>query len=185
MSPSPRTARSARTALAAALLAALALVGCSAPAPVPTSTPTASETADAGASGEPSAPPTTEPPSIDAAERAAIVAGVESGDPAAIGPFMDDPVTYILASSECCGELSAADATGELLAYTGSSSGWSAPLDEAYLDEVRKSPYYADYVPDDVISMMASSDQLVVILGVTGDRITSVLVGHAEVLLFE
>ena len=173
------------TAAAAAALIALALTACTPTDPAPSGTPSASGTSTASETPTPSSTPTPEVPSIDASERAAIVAGVASGDPAAIGPFMAEPVTYILASSECCGPVSAADATGELLAYTGSSSGWTSPLDSAYLDQVRASPYYASYVPADVISMKASSDSLVVILGVTGDRITSVLVGHEDVLLFE
>ncbi len=178
MKPSPRTA------LAAALLALLALTGCVPTAPEPTATPTASETPDTAPSEEPSSTPTPETPSLDDSERAAIVGGVESGNPAAIGPYMADTVTYIIASSECCGPVSPEDATGELLAYTAGSSGWISPVDAAYLDQVRASPYYSDLVPADVIALKASSDGLVVIFGITGDRITSVLVGNEEVLLF-
>ena len=57
-------------------------------------------------------------------------------------------------------------------------------FDPAYLDQVRVSPYYADYVPADVIAMKASSDDLVVIFGIEGELITSVLVGFEDILLF-
>ncbi len=178
MTPAPRTA------LAAAMLVVLALAGCSPTEPEPTETPTASATPDAAETTEPSDPPTTEAPGLDESERASIAAGVERSDPAAIGPYMADPVTYILASSECCGPLTPVDALSELLSYTAASSGWSTAVDPAYLDEVRLSPYYAEYVPADVIAMKASSDDLVVIFGITEDRITSVLVGWENVLLF-
>jgi hypothetical protein len=177
-----RSLRSAAV-LAAAIL--LVLTGCGSPAPAPSAPATASDTPTPSTPPTPSTTPTPAAPSIDDSERAAIVAGVEAGDPAAIGPYFADTVTYIIASSECCGPVSAADATGELISYTGSSSGWASPLDTAYLDQMRMSPYYADLVPADVISMKAASDDLVVILGVSGERITSVLVGHRDVLLFE
>ncbi|MCS0500599.1 hypothetical protein [Protaetiibacter mangrovi] len=177
------TARLASAAAAALLLVALA--GCTpGEAPTPTGTPAASETPSETPTVEPAeetVPPVAE---IDASERAAIVAGIEAGDPAAVGPYLTDPVNYILASSECCGVISAADATGELIGYTSGSSGWSSPVDPAYLDQVRMSPYYGELVPADVIALRASSDGLVVILGVEGDRIASVLVGHEDVLLF-
>lgn len=173
-----------RTALAAAALVVLALAGCSPAEPEPTETPAASATPDAAASEEPTPTPTPDEPVLDESERAAIVEGVETGEPAAIGPHMSDPVTYILASSECCGPVTPVDALSELLSYTAASSGWTTDVDPAYLDQVRASPYYADYVPADVIAMKATSDDLVVIFGITGDRITSVLVGWENVLLF-
>ncbi|MFT4028707.1 MAG: hypothetical protein QM675_02430 [Protaetiibacter sp.] len=178
------TASPARAAAAiTAILLAVALAGCTPGDPAPSGSSSASESPAPTETVEPIDTPTPVPPSIDASERAAIVAGIEAGDPAAVGPWLSEPVTYILASSECCGEISAEDATGELISYTSASSGWASPVDDAYLDQVRASPYYADYVPADVLSLRAASDGLVVILGVTGDRITSMLVGHEEVLL--
>lgn len=181
---------------AIAAIAALALVcALAACAPTGDAGPVAeSPTSPASESPEPT--PTVEPaddptppappaPGIDAAERAAIVAGIEAGDPAAVGPFFADEVDYVLASSECCAAMTAAAATSELLSYASSSSGWVSPLDPAYLETVRGNYYYGAYVPADVISMRAASDGLVVILGVAGDRIVSVLIGGDEVLTYE
>ena len=176
--------RSAAPSAAAALLLLLARAGCGPAEAEPTETPTASATPDEVETETPSPTPTPEPPVLDQSERAAIVEGVETGEPAAIGPHMADPVTYILASSECCGPLTPVDALSELLSYTAGSSGWSTDVDPAYLDQVRVSPYYADYVPADVIAMKASSDDLVVIFGIEGELITSVLVGFEDILLF-
>lgn len=178
MKPSPRITT------AAALLALLALTGCAPAEAEPTETPTASETPQPVESEEPTPTPTPDEPELDASERASIVEGVESSEPAAIGPYMADPVTYILASSECCGPLTPIDALSELLSYTAGSSGWSTDVDPAYLDQVRASDYYADYVPADVIAIKASSDDLVVIFGVENGLITSVLVGFEDILLY-
>lgn len=178
---------------AIAALAALTLV-CALAACAPTGdagpvaespTSPASESPEPTPTVEPADDPTPPAPGIDAAERAAIVAGIEAGDPAAVGPFFADEVDYVLASSECCAAMTAAAATSELLSYASSSSGWVSPLDPAYLETVRGNYYYGAYVPADVISMRAASDGLVVILGVAGDRIVSVLIGGDEVLTYE
>ncbi|PZQ91916.1 MAG: hypothetical protein DI534_02920 [Leifsonia xyli] len=171
-----------RGALAVVLLLALAACAPTVEAP-PSAGPAASGTPSTSPTPTPSTKTTPQPEVIDESERAAIVEGIEAGNPAAVGPFLADEVTFVMAASECCGAISAADAAGGLLSYTSGSSGWTSPVDKAYLDQVRTSVYYGQYVPLDVIALRAASDGTVVVLGVDGDRIVSILVGHEDVLL--
>lgn len=172
----------ARAASAAAALAVLvALVGCAPDAPAPSDPPSSPAPSPSQSEAEP--PSSPGPTGLSDAERQAVVDAVAAGDAAAVAAAMGDPVTYILASSECCGPLPPSDAAAELVSYTSGETGWTSPADPAFVDQVRLSAYYADYVPEDVISMRASST-LIVILGVSGTTIGSVLVGTETTLLY-
>lgn len=177
--------------LAAAAALALALVGCAPSSPASDTETPAASTAGATPSAESESPDeadTPEPeepaePELTGTERQAIVDAVIAGDAAVLAAAMSDPVDYILASSECCGPTTPAAAFAELTGYTSGETGWTSPVDPVYVEQVRGSYFYGDLVPADVITLRSSSG-LVVILGITGDRITSVLVGGEDTLLF-
>ena len=188
MSSSIRTAphrrRFAIVAVAASALA-LVLAGCAAAEPPPghSASDSATPSVEPSPTETPSVSATPTPAALTAEDRASLVEGLRTGDPAAIGPFLADPVTYILASSSCCGPVTPEGALGELLSDTSASSGWVSPIDMAYLDQLRASQYYADYVPADVVAARAD-DGLVVVYGITGAEVTSILIGDEVVLLY-
>lgn len=85
---------------------------------------------------------------------------LESGNTAALEQDFGSTVQVILASSECCGTISAAEAL-DAMSYVGPGSGatWNFTPDEATLASLRAGDY-PDFFPDTAIVGLSSDGYL-------------------------
>lgn len=195
--------RASRTAPPLLLLVALAtlLSGCGGATPggpgepsataTDTATPSPSDTdadGDDGADGGDDGDPGTTPPpagddpdddTLSAAERATIRAAITSGDPAAIEPYLAEPVHLIYAATECCGPLSPADAIAGFDYAENAVPPW-VDVPPADLATYRAS-FYGKWFPADLLAVRAS-DGFVISLGIEGGRITSIFMTWDDII---
>lgn len=176
----------ARTA--PALLSALALValltacgpGSSTPDPGPREpTPTAAPVESATPSAEPeeSEEPAPAPAAgLTAADRAALETAITSGNPAAVEGYLSNPVRVIIMSTECCFDITPAQAVSELSYVTGAPGPWNFALPASTTDPWHSNAYYGYlFTGDDVTGRAA--DGTIVSFGISGGQVTTILMG--------
>lgn len=170
----------ATAALLAGLLTACVPDPGSDPAPEPTGTgaATATPTATAGA-GETPEPTTPPAPTLSADDRANLRDAIASGNTAAVEGYLADPVTVIIMSSECCWDIAPAEAVESLMYVTDAPGPWDWNLPASTIADWRTNQYYGDLFTGDDITGRAA-DGTVVNFGLTGDRVTTILMGFEE-----
>lgn len=128
--------------------------------------------------GDPEPDPEPEP-GLSAADRQNVQEAITSGNTAAIEGYLSDPVTVILMASECCWEISRAEAVAQLSYVTGAPGPWNFNLPAATVDPWRTNPYYGYlFTGDDIVGRAA--DGTIVSFGIEGDQITKILMGFEE-----
>lgn len=185
---------SAMTTARAAALPALALVlllaGCG-PAPSPGSSPdprptgsSTTEPVDPGETDEPEPSAEPEPgpdpePGLSAADRRNVQDAITSGNTAALEGYLSDPVNLIIMASECCWDITPAQAVAELGYVTSAPGPWNFALPAATIDGWRTNVYYGSQFTGDDITGRAS-DGTIVSFGIEGGQITKILMGFEE-----
>lgn len=146
--------------------------------PSPTATSTGDPTATA--EPEPDPDPTYEPePGLSAADRENIQDAITSGNTAAIEGYLSDPVNLIIMASECCWDITPAQAVAELGYVTSAPGPWNFALPAATIDGWRTNVYYGSQFTGDDITGRAS-DGTIVSFGIEGGQITKILMGFEE-----
>jgi hypothetical protein len=168
----------------AAIALAIALTACSPSggSSTPSPTPGASESASPAPGPTPTeseSPAPDDPPAsgLGESDRENLRDSVTSGNTAAIEGYLSEPVNYILAASECCGLISAADAVNNLSYLDNATPPWNFDLPESTIDEWRASLYYGYLFPPDLV-VGESSDGMIVAFGIVGDEVTTVFIGY-------
>ncbi|GHF03863.1 hypothetical protein [Pseudolysinimonas yzui] len=126
------------------------------------------------------ADPAPEPePGLSAADRENVRDAITSGNTAAIEGYLSDPVRVIIMSSECCWDISRADAVDQLSYVTGAPGPWNFALPAATVDPWRTNMYYGYLFTGDDITGRAA-DGTIVSFGIEGGQITKILMGFEE-----
>lgn len=147
------------------------------PTPSVTATDDAEETDDAE-DADPEPDPEPEP-GLSAADRQNVRDAITSGNTAAVEGYLSDPVRVIIMASECCWDISRADAVAQLSYVTGAPGPWNFSLPAATVDPWRTNPYYGSlFTGDDIVGRAA--DGTIVSFGIEGGQITKILMGFEE-----
>ena len=182
-------------AVPVAVLLTLLLAACGPGTPDPESsdptgsaspTPTATETDDAdadegdddGSDDDGSDDPEPET-GLTAADRANLRDAITSGNTAAIEGYLSNPVRVIIMSSECCFDITPAEAVNELSYVTGAPGPWNFSLPSATTDPWHTNTYYGYLFTGDDITGLAA-DGTVVSFGISGGQVTTILMGFEE-----
>jgi len=182
-------------AVPVAVLLTLLLAACGPGTPDPESsdptgsaspTPTATETDDAdadegdddGSDDDGSDDPEPET-GLTAADRANLRDAITSGNTAAIEAYLSNPVRVIIMSSECCFDITPAEAVNELSYVTGAPGPWNFSLPSATTDPWHTNTYYGYLFTGDDITGLAA-DGTVVSFGISGGQVTTILMGFEE-----
>lgn len=182
----PATARTIPLAalLATAALATALLTGCDpgsdVPAPSDPATPAASSTPETTDPIEPE-PSEAPDPALGAADRENLADAIRSGNTAAVEGYFSDPVRVIIMASECCFDISPAEAVNQLSYVTGAAAPWDFDLPATTLDTWRTGWYSEQFTGDEVAGLAA--DGTLIVFGITGDRVTHVLMGFEEIVM--
>ena len=182
-----------------AVLLTLLLAACGAGTPSPEAdhptgsaspTPTATETeeaddadtadadADADADAEESEAPEPET-GLTAADRDNLREAIASGNTAAIEGYLSNPVRVIIMSSECCWDITPAEAVNQLSYVTGAPGPWNFSLPSTTTDPWHTNTYYGYlFTGDDVTGRAA--DGTIVSFGISGGQVTTILMGFEE-----
>jgi hypothetical protein len=149
------------------------------PTPTVVATDAADDEADEG-TDNPEPEPEPEPePGLSAADRQNVRDAITSGNTAAIEGYLSDPVRVIIMASECCWDISRADAVAQLSYVTGAPTPWDFALPAATVDPWRTNIYYGDlFTGDDIVGRAA--DGTIVSFGIEGGQITRILMGFEE-----
>jgi len=185
-------------AVPVAVLLTLLLAACGPGTPDPESsdptgsaspTPTATETDDADADGDgegdddgsdDDGSDDPEPETgLTAADRANLRDAITSGNTAAIEGYLSNPVRVIIMSSECCFDITPAEAVNELSYVTGAPGPWNFSLPSATTDPWHTNTYYGYLFTGDDITGLAA-DGTVVSFGISGGQVTTILMGFEE-----
>jgi hypothetical protein len=160
-----------------AVLITLLLAAC---ASGPTPEPDASETADPTPTVTASETPEPDPePALSAADRQNVIDAITSGNTAAIEGYLSEPVMVILMSTECCGEISRAEAVAQLSYVTAAPGPWDFGLPATTVDPWHSNIYYGDLFTGDDITGRAA-DGTIISFGIEGGVITKILMGFEE-----
>ena len=170
-------------------LLTLLLAACGGATPVPdadesaspTPTVTASDDVEETDDPEDAGPdPDPEPePGLSAADRQNVRDAITSGNTAAVEGYLSDPVRVIIMASECCWDISRADAVAQLSYVTGAPGPWNFSLPAATVDSWRTNAYYGYlFTGDDIVGRAA--DGTIVSFGIEGGQITKILMGFEE-----
>lgn len=89
-----------------------------------------------------------------------IKSAVESGNYAALESLMANPVNFILAATECCGEITPANAVSEMSYASNGTAPWDWNVPEATIDSYRAG-FYVDYFPEGVLVGKAANDFII------------------------
>lgn len=141
-------------------------------------TPTVTET-------EPAAPDDEDPeyadpaPTLSAADRQNVIDAITSGNTAAVEGYLSEPVRVILMSTECCGDLSRAEAVAQLSYVTAAPGPWDFGLPATTVDPWHSNIYYGDLFTGDDITGRAA-DGTIISFGIEGGVITKILMGFEE-----
>lgn len=182
----------ARAAVLPALGIILLLAGCgptpspgSSPDPRPTGSSTAEPVDGGDETDEPedeADPEYTDPepePGLSSADRQNVQDAITSGNTAAIEGYLSDPVNLIIMASECCWDITPAQAVAELGYVTSAPGPWNFSLPAATVDGWRTNVYYGSQFTGDDITGRAS-DGTIVSFGIEGGQITKILMGFEE-----
>jgi hypothetical protein len=164
-----------------AALLTLLLAACGGATPEPDAGESASPTPSVIETETPEETPEPEPepepePGLSAADRENVKAAISSGNTAAIEPYLSDPVRLIIMSSECCWDISRAEAVAELSYVTGAPGPWNFNLPAATTAPWHTNTYYGYLFTGDDITGRAS-DGTIVSFGIEGGQITKILMG--------
>jgi hypothetical protein len=171
-----------------AVLVTLLLAACGGSAPEPDAgesaspspTATATETPVATPDATPEPEPEPEPePGLSAADRENVQDAISSGNTAAIEGYLSDPVRVILMATECCWDISRADAVAQLSYVTGAPGPWNFDLPAATVAPWHTNTYYGYLFTGDDITGRAA-DGTIVSFGIEGGQITKILMGFEE-----
>lgn len=167
-----------------AVLLTLLLAACGGAPPEPDAgestspTPTVMPSSTPGGSPEPEPDPEPEP-GLSAADRQNVRHAITSGNTGAIEGYLSDPVRVIIMSSECCWDISRAEAVAELSYVTGAPGPWNFELPAATVAPWHTNTYYGYLFTGDDITGRAA-DGTIVSFGIEGDEITKILMGFEE-----
>ena len=153
--------------------------GSSTPTPTETETDAADdeEADDEAESDEADAP---EPETgLTASDRANIQDAITSGNTAPIEGYLSNPVRVIIMSSECCWDVTPAEAVSDLSYITGAPGPWNFSLPSATTDPWHTNEYYGYLFTGDDITGRAS-DGTIVSFGISGGQVTTILMGFEE-----
>jgi hypothetical protein len=163
-----------------AALLTLLLAACGTPAPEPDAGESASPTPTVTATPDETPEPEPEPePGLSAADRENVQDAISSGNTAAIEGYLSDPVRVIIMSSECCWDISRAEAVAELSYVTGAPGPWNFNLPAATVAPWHTNTYYGYLFTGDDITGRAA-DGTIVSFGIDGGQITKILMGWDE-----
>jgi hypothetical protein len=167
-----------------AVLLTLLLAACGGGSPVPVSGESASPTPTVVVTETPAESPEPEPepepePGLSAADRQNVRDAITSGNTAAIEGYLSDPVRLIIMSSECCWDVTPAEAVAELPYVTGAPGPWNFNLPAATTDPWHTNTYYGYLFTGDDITGRAA-DGTIVSFGIEGGQITKILMGWDE-----
>lgn len=183
--------RTAPALLGTILLAAL-LTACGPGTPIPTSdaddpsgsptetlTPGPDDT-DAPDPDESDGPdPEPEPAGLSEDDRSNISDAISSGNTAAIEGYLSNPVRVIIMSTECCFDITPAEAVANLSYVTGAPGPWNFALPSSTTAPWHTNTYYGYLFTGDDITGRAA-DGTVVSFGIVGDQVTTILMGFEE-----
>jgi len=171
-------------AVPVAVLVTLLLAACGGPAPEPDAGESASPSPTATATETPVATPEPEPepepePGLSAADRQNVRDAITSGNTAAIEGYLSDPVRVILMATECCWDISRAEAVAQLSYVTGAPGPWNFDLPASTVAPWHTNTYYGYLFTGDDITGRAA-DGTIVSFGIEGGQITKILMGFEE-----
>jgi hypothetical protein len=151
--------------------------GSASPTPTATETDEADDDEDADADEETPAPESET--GLTAADRDNIREAITSGNTAAIEGYLSNPVRVIIMSSECCWDITPAEAVSNLSYVTGAPGPWNFSLPSATTDPWHTNTYYGYLFTGDDITGRAA-DGTIVSFGISGDQVTTILMGFEE-----
>lgn len=151
---------------------------------------------DTGSSSEPSKPvetvapeesetpePEPEAEGLTPADYENIADAVNSGNTAALEGYLTNPVTFIIAASECCGPVTPVEAITNMDYLNSATRPFSWPTPEATVD-VYRTGFYVDYFPEGAFVLeSADSDPFVVSFTIVGEQITGIFISAGASLL--
>lgn len=177
-----------------ALVSVVALAACG-PSGSPTATPTLTASSSPSASSTPSSSPSdvltpmpqpaanfpcTNPAPSTAAPSAAQLANyqavIDSANTQPMATHACDPLTFIIAGSECCGAIQRDDALVKYGVWLQGKGPWTFGVDAATLADWQ-SGFYAQYVPDNSLIAVSTSGQWVTSVIFDGDVISAIFAG--------
>lgn len=181
------TARPVLPAAAGALLTAVLIAGCSAPAPETTSDPSPSvvepsESPEASAAPSPSADADADAEADAAAARESLAASIASGNTAALASWVTDPVQVTIAASEFSEPQTPDQAAAAVDYVVDLTATWDFALPEATIDLYRAG-FYTAYFPEDVLVGLSSTGA-VIAFTMSGAEASAIFMCIDEALLF-
>lgn len=116
---------------------------------------------------------------LTASDRANIRDAITSGNTAAIEGYLSNPVRVIIMSTECCFDITPAEAASNLSYVTGAPGPWNFSLPSATTDPWHANTYYGYLFTGDDITGRAA-DGTIVSFGISGGQVTTILMGFEE-----
>jgi hypothetical protein len=120
---------------------------------------------------------------LTASDRDNIREAITSGNTAAIEGYLSNPVRVIIMSSECCWDITPAEAVSNLSYVTGAPGPWNFSLPSATTDPWHTNTYYGYLFTGDDITGRAA-DGTIVSFGISGGQVTTILMGWEEGFTF-
>ena len=116
---------------------------------------------------------------LTASDRENIREAITSGNTAAIEGYLSNPVRVIIMSSECCWDITPAEAVSNLSYVTGAPGPWNFSLPSTTTAPWHTNTYYGYLFTGDDITGRAS-DGTIVSFGISGGQVTTILRGFEE-----
>jgi hypothetical protein len=116
---------------------------------------------------------------LTASDRANLRDAITSGNTAAVEGYLSNPVRLIIMSTECCFDVTPAQAVAELSYVTGAPGPWNFSLPSATTDPWHTNTYYGYLFTGDDITGRAA-DGTIVSFGISGGQVTTILMGFEE-----
>lgn len=111
-----------------------------------------------------------------------IQAAVESGNYAALVSYMANPVTLILAASECCGSTTPDKAADDMSYADNGTAPWDWNVPAATIDSYRAG-FYVDHFPEGVLVGKAANDFVIAFSFNDAGKITNIFMAINEDIL--
>ena len=169
--------------VAVVALLALALAGCTPDEPAPGSSETGKPVESVTPEPEETSAAPVEPEGLSDADYANLHDSIASGNTAALEQYLTNPLTFIIAASECCGAVTPIEAISGLDYLSGATAPWSE-TSAAVLEQYRAG-FYVDYFPEGAYVIESSdADPYVVSFTITGEKVTGIFIAGGASLLY-